>query len=428
MFAHFNLHRSLTRALSEMGLKDPTAVQVKAIPLALDKIDLQINAETGSGKTIAFLIPMLQTLLSQSSSGGSRALVLLPTRELAAQVYSVCCDLAKFTRLKIDLVCGGDNINAQAEVLQHQPDVIIATPGRLLELLKIGAADLMDIEMLVLDEVDRMLDMSMADDVLAIIKQCNDSRQTLLVSASSKGTISTLAKEIMNQPELVSLNTVWDKHANILQQLILSDGTQHKQALLNWLLRRETYQRAIIFTNSREKAEKVGSYLMHRRLRVGVLHGRLEQQERERVMGLLLDGKINILVATDLAARGLDIEGTDLVINYEMARRGDTYLHRIGRTGRGRKEGLAITLIDASEWNLTASIERYLKQKLVRREIEDLPAKYKGPEKVKASGKAYGSKKPKVAKKKSKVKKRLRDKKSVGKRRSAPRRTNPTNA
>ena len=171
MFAHFNLHRSLHRALSEMKLKDPTAVQVKAIPMALDQFDLQINAETGSGKTIAFLVPMLHTLLSSPSPGGSRALVLLPTRELAAQVHGVCCDLAKFTRLKIDLICGGDSFEAQAELLEHNPDVIVATPGRLLELMKSGYVDLLDLEMLVLDEADRMLDLGMSNDVLTIAEE-----------------------------------------------------------------------------------------------------------------------------------------------------------------------------------------------------------------------------------------------------------------
>lgn len=417
MFAHFNFHRSLLRALSEMNIKDPTAVQVKAIPLALDLQDIQINAETGSGKTIAFLVPMLHALLSNPNPGGTRALVLLPTRELAAQVYGVSCELAQFTRLQIDLITGGDDINAQLEVLQHNPDVIIATPGRLLELIKQGAADFLDLEMLVLDEADRMLDMGMSDDVLAIAEQCSQERQTLLASASSKGSISVIAKQLMNNPELVSLNTVWDKHANILQQLILSDGMQHKQAQLNWLLRTEKYEKAIIFTNSREKTEKVGSYLMHRGLRAGVLHGSLEQGRRDRVIELLREGKINILVATDLAARGLDIEGVDLVINVEMARKGDHYLHRVGRTGRAGKDGLAITLVDATEWNLTASIERYLKQKLVRRVIEALPAAYKGPAKQKASGKAVGKKKKKDKANKPKVKKRLRDKKATGKRR-----------
>lgn len=420
MFAHFNLHRSLHRALSELNLKDPTAVQVKAIPMALDQLDLQINAETGSGKTIAFLVPMLHTLLSTASPGGSRALVLLPTRELAAQVYSVCCNLAKFTRLKVDLICGGDSFEAQAELLQHNPDVIIATPGRLLELMKSGYVDLLDLEMLVLDEADRMLDLGMSEDVLAITEQCNETRQTLLVSATSKGSISKIAKQIMREPELVSLNTVWDKHANILQQKILSDGNQHKLAQLNWLLRREPYRKAIIFTNSREKAEKVGSYLMHRGLRAGVLHGNLEQSRRDRVMDLLHDGHLQILVATDLAARGLDIEGVDLVINHEMARRGDSYLHRIGRTGRAGNQGLAITLVAASEWNLTASIERYLKQQLIPRTIEDLAAKYKGPERLKSSGKAAGTKKKKTDKKKTnKVKRRAKKVKSVGKRRKS---------
>ena len=394
MFAHFNFHRSLLRALGEMNIKDPTAVQVKAIPLALDQIDLQINAETGSGKTIAFLVPMLHSMLSKPNPGGTRALVMLPTRELAAQVYGVCCELAKFTRLKIDLITGGDDINAQTELLQHNPDVIIATPGRLLELLKKNTTDFFDLEMLVLDEADRMLDMGMSDDVLAIAEQCNSERQTLLVSASSKGSISVIAKQLMNQPELVSLNSVWDKHANILQQMILSDGAQHKQEQLHWLLRNESYQKAIVFANSREKVEKIGSYLMHRGLRVAVLHGTLEQNRRDRVMDLLHDGQVNILVATDLAARGLDIEGVDLVLNASMARRGDDYLHRIGRTGRAGNKGLAITLVDPTEWNLAASIERYLKQKLIRRVIAELPGDYRGPERVKASGKAYGVKNP----------------------------------
>ncbi len=411
MFAHFNFHRSLLRALNEMNIKDPTAVQVKAIPLALEQIDLQINAETGSGKTIAFLVPMLHTMLSKASPGGTRALVLLPTRELAAQVHGVCSELAKFTRLKIDLISGGDDINAQRELLQHNPDVIIATPGRLLELLKKGAADFLDLEMLVLDEADRMLDLGMSDDVLAIAEQCNSERQTLLVSASSKGSISVIAQQIMNQPELVSLNTVWDRHANILQQMILSDHAQHKQEQIYWLLRNERYQKAIVFANSREKAEKIGSYLMHRGLRATVLHGSLEQNQRDRAMDLLHDGKVNILVATDLAARGLDIEGVDLVLNSAMARRGDSYLHRIGRTGRAGNKGLAITLVDPTEWNLAASIERYLKQKLIRRIIEELPGHYRGPERVKASGKAYGVKNPDKKKLTAREKRRKNNKK-----------------
>jgi len=223
----------------------------------------------------------------------------------------------------------------------------------------------------------------------------------------------------LDNPEKIYLDGAQEEHGNIQQQMLLADDFEHKQKLLHWLLLNEHYDKALVFTNTKLQADKLRGPIRGQKLRVDSLHGDLDQKQRNRVMALYRNGVINILVATDVAARGLDIDGVDLVINFDLARNGDDYVHRIGRTGRADKPGLAIALINATEWNQLAGIERYLKQRLQRRLIKELEGNFKGPKKLKASGKAVGHKSKKETQKTEpkKVKNRLRDQKNIGKRR-----------
>ena len=422
MFSHFSLHRLLVKAVRELNYRQPTPVQSEAIPLALEGIDLQVNSETGSGKTLAYLLPSLNQLLDRSNQGGgTRVLVLVPTRELAQQVFKVCQALIKHTNLSVVLASGDDDFEMQAEQLEQSPAIVIATTGRLLKHIKKATIDLEQLRVLVLDEADRMLDMGFSDDVHAITEVSNPDRQTLLFSATLNNKwLPSLAKKLLRDPEVLTISGGRTEHADIREQVVLADNDEHKQKQLLWLLAHEYFAKAIVFCNSRERAERLADAVMPRRRKVGILHGEIEQKKRTSVMTSLLEGKINVLITTDVSARGLDIEGVDLVINYDMPRRGDDYVHRIGRTGRGGKEGLAITLVMSTEWNLKASVERYLAHKFEPRIIEELKGSYTGPEKLRASGQAVGSKNKKdkkkaLGKKLKKAKKRKPKKKLAGK-------------
>jgi len=421
-FAQLALSDALQSAVAKMGFTQPTPVQQHAIPPALTGKDLLVSAETGSGKTAAFVLPTFQQLLAKPTSlFGTRALILTPTRELASQIYQHCLQLAEFTDLKIGLITGGEDFKQQQGVLRRNADVIIATPGRLLEQLTNKTSDFSHLEVLILDEADRMLDMGFSDAVLAIAKHCNPERQTLLFSATlTHYGVIKMADKILKPHQVVALNTLHDGHSNIEQQIVLADDNDHKQRLLAWLLLNDSYEKALVFTNTRNKAIELENPLRNLGLRLGVLHGEMEHYERKRVMNLFREGVIDILVSTDLAARGLDVKGINLVVNFDVPRNGIDYIHRIGRTGRADEQGVTIALVKSTEWNLMSGIQRFLKQAFIRRTIKELQGSYTGPKKVKSSGKAVGAKKKKEEEKKKpgeKVKIRQRDKKNIGKRR-----------
>ena len=421
-FSSLSLAEPLLRAVKKLGFEQPTPVQQQAIPLALVHKDLLVSAETGSGKTAAFLLPTLHHLLTLSSSKpGTRALILAPTRELAQQIFKQCQQLIEFTDLNIGIITGGDDFRLQQNMLRRNTELVIATPGRVLELMEQEIPNFSNLEILILDEADRMLDMGFSEDVLTITKSCNTDRQTLLFSATlTHFGVIKMADKILKDHKVVALNTLHDGHRNIEQQIVVADDNDHKQKLLAWLLLNETYDKALVFTNSRIQADLLRGPLRGQKLRVGVLHGEMDQKDRNRMMQLFREGEVKVMVATDLAARGLDIKGINLVINFDVPRNGINYIHRIGRTGRVDELGLTIALVKSTEWNLMSGIERFLKQKFKRRTIKELEGKYKGPKKLKASGKATGIKN-KIEPKKvaaEKVKIRHRDKKNVGKRRA----------
>jgi ATP-dependent RNA helicase SrmB len=421
-FSDLLLDEQLLTAVKRLGFEQPTPVQLQSIPLALEYKDLLVSAETGSGKTAAFLLPALHHLLTlPSRKPGVRALILTPTRELAQQIFKNCQQLTEFTDLKTGLITGGDDFRLQQNMLRRNTEIVIATPGRVLELMEQEIPNFSNLDVLILDEADRMLDMGFSEDVLTIANSCNEQRQTLLFSATlTHFGVIRMADKLLKNHEVVALNTLHDGHRNIEQQIVLADDNDHKQKLLAWLLQNETYDKALIFTNSRIQADALRGPLRGQKLRVGVLHGEMDQKDRNRMMELFREGTVNIMIATDLAARGLDIKGINLVINFDVPRNGINYIHRIGRTGRVDELGLTIALVKHTEWNLMSGIERFLKQKFKHRSIKELEGKYKGPKKLKASGKATGGKK-KIEPKKAaaeKVKIRHRDKKNIGKRRA----------
>ncbi len=406
-FTDFALAAPLLQAIQKLGFTEPTPVQRQAIPRALTRRDLLVSAETGSGKTVAFLLPTLHHLLENPSElYGTRALVLVPTRELARQIYEECQKLIEFTTLHVGLITGGADFRAQQTLLRKNAEIVIATPGRVLELMEEKTPDFSHLDVLILDEADRMLEMGFSKELEAIAAACNKQRQTLLFSATlNHAGILTVADRVLREPEMVGLNSLQDQHDNIEQQVILAENTEHKQHLLAWLLLNETFNKALVFTNSRAKADQFTGFLQAKGVRCGALHGDMDQKERNRIMTLFRQGTITTLLGTDLAARGLDIPGVELVVNADVPRTGIHYIHRIGRTGRNDTQGLTIALVQDSEWNLMIGIERFLKQRIKRRTIAGLEGTYTGPKKLKASGKAAGSKKKKLAKKAAAAKK-----------------------
>lgn len=423
MFDQLSLHERLLKALDELKFSTPTPVQEAVIPRVLDGVDLCVSAPTGSGKSAAFLLPILHSFLEKAApNAGTRALILAPTRELAAQIEQSCKALASYTRIECLSVCGGENYQNQAAKMRKNPEIIIATPGRIKEHLERNNIDFYDLEFLVLDEADRMLDLGLRDEVLEVVKTCRVERQTLLFSATlSHQGLSSIIAEIQHEPESIDLGQDNDEKPDIRQLLVLSDDVELKQKQTAWLLKNRVYQQAIVFCNTRVMTEELGAFLRQQQLKVGVLHGEMSQPERERIMQLLRDGRINVLVATEVAARGLDVTHIELVINFDLAYNPEEHLHRCGRTGRAGRSGEAITLLTSREWNRKATIENVLKFQFEPLSLPGgLTARYTGPKKVKSSGKAAATSKRKKDDKKgnsSKSKQRARDRKQVGKRR-----------
>ncbi|TCS38894.1 DEAD/DEAH box helicase [Reinekea marinisedimentorum] len=422
MFSSSNLHPKLVQAIESLNWLEPTEVQQQSLPLALEGKDLLIHAETGSGKTGAYLIPVLHKIMSEAKpKSGTRALVMVPTRELAQQAKKDCDSLTQFSGVKSVIIRGGQEFQYQASLLRRNPEIVIATPGRMTEHLNSKTADLSDVEFVILDECDRMLDMGFRDEVLAITNHCTSKHQSLLLSATlrHKG-VTAIASSLLTDPQLVKIKTE-QLQSNITQQVILTDDDKHKEKLVLWLLSNETFEKAIVFTKTRASAQQLNNVLRYHKLRTASLHGEIAQDERNKVMAKFREGAVNVIVATDLAARGLDVDGVDLVINFDMAQSGDEHVHRVGRTGRAGQTGLAISLINSFDYSLMSSIERYLKLHFERRVIDSLKAKYSGPKNLKANGKPAGTKRKKSAKEstKKKIPKHAsRKRKDIGKRRA----------
>lgn len=428
MFEDLPLDRHLRLGITALELTTATEVQQQTVPAALAGHDLLVSAETGSGKTLAYLIPLAQRILAAAADKrpGTRALILVPTRELARQVLKQCRELLAQSPLRAQAITGGADFKYQSAQLRKDPEIVVATPGRLLEHCQKRSADLRALQTLVLDEADRMLDMGFRDDVLGIAGFCPQDKQVLLLSATlSHRGVGAIADSLLRSPQTIAIGQVRQPHSSINHQLILADSQEHKDKLLAALLQEGGFTRALVFANKRNTAVRLANLLKYHKLRCGCLHGEMSTEERKHIMHQFHEGKVSVVCASDLAARGLDVSDIDLVINYDMPYSGDTYLHRTGRTGRAGAKGLAVSLVSATEWNLMVGIERYLALRFERRALAGLKAKYNGPKKLKSSGKAAGAKK-KPKKVADKVKTRARNKKAVGKRR-APSGTGPGN-
>ena len=418
MLEHLQLDRRLQLALDALAFTATTEVQDQVIPAALAGDDLVVSAETGSGKTLAYLVPMVQKLLALDTPrrDGPLGLVLVPTRELARQVLKHCRALLAKTPLQVYGITGGADFRYQQSLFRKNPEIIVATPGRLLEHCERKSTSLEFLQILVLDEADRMLDMGFRDDVLKINACCASSRQAIMISATmNHRELGTISNSLLRTPRSIAVSAARQPHSTIAHQVMLADGQEHKDKLLPALLERGGFQRVLVFGNKRSTAVRLSGLLKYHKLRCACLHGEMTTEERREVMTRFNDGKISILCASDVAARGIDVKDIDLVINYDLPHSGDDYLHRTGRTGRAGASGLALSLVTAADWNLMISIERYLKLSFERRNLPGLKARFSGPKKLKASGKAAGSKKkaPKSAPAKSKS--RQRNQKNVGK-------------
>ncbi|UYZ84992.1 DEAD/DEAH box helicase [Entomomonas sp. E2T0] len=380
MFNKFNLNSRLEKALTTLALSTPTAVQEKAIPLAMEGKDLFITSATGTGKTLAYVLPLLHRLLETSKPGsGLQALIILPTRELATQIHKTIQQVASFTFFQSLLVTGGEGLKEQAAKLRKNPEIVIGTPGRLVEHWKKQQFELNNLKILVLDETDRILDMGFGDDVNTLIENCPASKQTLLLSATKgNNALQALIESLLQSPINIHLEASTKANANIAQQIIFADNVAHKERLIEWLLAHERYQKVIIFTNTRNQADLLSKTFTATQIKHAVLHSEKTAEERKQTISRLHQKHITILIATDVAARGLDIEGIDLVINFDLPRTTDEYIHRIGRTGRMDNKGVAISLIDAANWKTLTKIEHHLKHTLEKRTIDSLTSKFQG--------------------------------------------------
>jgi ATP-dependent RNA helicase RhlE len=372
-FSNFGLSSAMIQGVKAMGYVEPTPIQIRAIPLILAGQDVIGSAQTGTGKTAAFALPILSKLGQHRPQ--PRMLVLEPTRELAAQVETAIRDFARYTGLRTTVVFGGVGYGRQMDALRGGVDVIVATPGRLLDHLERGTCKLDQVEYLVLDEADRMLDMGFLPDVRRIIERCPRERHTSLFSATIPPEIETLIQWAMRKPQTIEIG-VRRSPAQTVKHVIYPVSDSQKTDLLLELLKRVNYDSVIVFCRTKHGADRVAHLLKRSNHAVAVLHSNRTQREREQALRGFRDGRFEVLVATDIAARGLDIADVSHVINYDVPQHPEDYIHRIGRTGRMEATGDAFTLMIAEDTRHVNAIERFISQKIPRVRLEDFNYKY----------------------------------------------------
>ena len=372
-FSKLGLSKPVLKGIRAMGYTEPTPIQIHGIPVMMKGRDLIGSAQTGTGKTAAFALPILTKL--DKPAPGPRALVLEPTRELAAQVETAIRDMARFTRLDVGVVYGGVGYGRQIASLDHGVDILVATPGRLLDHLERRNCRLDRVEYLVLDEADRMLDMGFLPDVRRIIRKCSSDRQTALFSATIPYQIDNLIKWAMRDPEVIEIG-VRRSPAETIHHALYPVATAQKNDLLLALLEKIEYESAIIFCRTKHGADRLAHLLKQHNHSVALLHSNRTQSERERALDGFRKGRYEVLVATDIASRGLDILDVSHVINYDVPQHAEDYVHRIGRTGRASAEGDALTLMTVEDVKYVNAIETFIGQKIERRKLPDFDYLY----------------------------------------------------
>ncbi len=376
-FASLNLDNALLRAIEESGYTTPTAIQAQAIPVVTAGHDLMASAQTGTGKTAAFMLPALNLLATphELKSRGPRILVLVPTRELATQVNEAARKYGKFIRARTVSIVGGMPYPLQNKLLSQPLDILVATPGRLLDHMERGRIDLSRLQMLVLDEADRMLDMGFLPDVERICEQLTAERQTLLFSATLDGDIARIARQILKNPKTIQVATQKEKHANIEQRLHYVDDMTHKNKLLEHLLIAPEVNQVIIFTSTKRHCDVLAEDLYAAGHKTAALHGDMTQGARNRTLTKLRQGDVKVLVATDVAARGIDVAGITHVINYDLPKFAEDYVHRIGRTGRAGNTGIAISFASNIDRHILRKIEQFTGNRMEPSTIEGFEPK-----------------------------------------------------
>ena len=373
-FSTLGLDSSLLDNLARLGYAEATPVQAQAIPAVLAGGDLLVSSQTGSGKTAAFVLPGLQRLRTASARPGKgpRMLVLTPTRELAMQVQKATHGYCSGQKLLTACLVGGVPFGKQLPLVRRAVDIVIATPGRLKDHLDRGSVDLKRVELLVLDEADRMLDMGFQEEIDSILARAPQERQTLLFSATLAGVVGRLAARVTRNPKRIEISRREEAKPDIAQHALLADDDAHKGRMLDALLRETDVEQALVFTAMKRTAAELTLSLVGKGFTAGSLHGDMHQGDRTRTLNQLRDGRMRVLVATDVAARGIDVPGINLVVNYDAPRQASDYVHRIGRTGRAGRTGIAVTFIGHADRSLVRQIERFTGHKVSMMEIEGL--------------------------------------------------------
>ncbi|WP_324779805.1 DEAD/DEAH box helicase [Thiobacillus sedimenti] len=388
-FSELGLDPLILKSVLAAGYENATPVQQQAIPAALSGRDLLVSSHTGSGKTAAFLLPSIQRLQAEPTvkSIGPRVLVLTPTRELALQVEKSAMTYGReLRRFRTACLVGGAPYGLQLKRLSQPVDVVVATPGRLIDHLERGKIDFSRLEVLVLDEADRMLDMGFVDDIKAIAARCPAERQTLLFSATLDGVVGNLARELTRDAQRIEIAAVPQQEAKIEQRLLFADNMDHKNRLLDALLRDVEMVQAIVFASTKRSTEEISDLLADSGFASDALHGDMQQGQRNRALQRLREGRTRVLVATDVAARGIDVATISHVINFDLPRQAEDYVHRIGRTGRAGRTGIAVSFAGMREAGLVRNIERYTGNRI---EVHTLPGLE--PTQKPASGRPSGN-------------------------------------
>ncbi len=381
-FTELSLDKRLQKSIDHMGFIKTTEIQELAIPVAMTGRDLMASSKTGSGKTLAFLLPAMQRIISTRalSKRDPRVLILLPTRELAYQVYSQLRLLVSNTQYKAVSILGGENFNDQAKALAKDPHFIVGTPGRVTDHLLQNHLYLNGLEMLILDEADRMLDLGFAAQLRMINKAADHKRrQTLMFSATLEHQeVNELAEELLNKPEHVMVDAAYSEHKDIEQKIYLCDHLDHKEALLEQVLKQDKQKQIIIFTATRNDTQRLADKLAENDFNTIALSGDLKQSARNKIMDEFSRGQQQILVTTDVASRGLDLLNVSLVINFDMPKMSEEYVHRIGRTGRAGAKGTAVSLVGPKDWASFIAIQKFLRRTFTFSAFEGFEGKFKG--------------------------------------------------
>lgn len=380
-FKSLGLIEPLLQSINELGYKEPSAIQTQAIPQVLSGKDILASAQTGTGKTASFVLPILQKLSTKprANNNRTRVLILTPTRELANQVHENILQYGRHLSLRSAVVFGGVKINPQMMKLRSGVELLVATPGRLLDLYQQRAIQFDQIDTLVLDEADRMLDMGFIHDMKRIIKHLPQNRQNLMFSATFTDEIRSFVKTILNQPVEIDVTPRNTTVVKIKQTVHPVDKSQ-KAALLSHLIHRHKWNQALVFSKTKHGANKLVKQLAEAQIHAAAIHGNKSQSQRTKALEDFKSGELHILVATDIAARGIDIEQLPCVVNFDLPQVAEDYVHRIGRTGRAGAIGLAISLVSADEVNQLQAIEKLIQHKLNRVEIEDFEPKHNVPQ------------------------------------------------